>query len=107
MRKNGKIQRVVMGILATMLVASLLLAITSLVAFAEPLTPLADDPGDGGCDPNWCCTQECRLIGCYPNACGGTTCYCRCYYYNGCGQLVDVGQLHICGTPTCAASIER
>lgn len=39
MRKNGKMQRVVMGILATMLVASLVLAV---VSFARPAPTYAD-----------------------------------------------------------------
>jgi len=39
MRKNGKMQRVVMGILATMFVASLVLAVVSHAAYAAPPTP--------------------------------------------------------------------
>lgn len=44
MGKNGKMQKVVMGTLMVILVASLLLAMTSVAVFAKPPTPLADDP---------------------------------------------------------------
>jgi|Deesub1362B_J571_1020462.scaffolds.fasta_scaffold25664_2 hypothetical protein len=40
MRKNGRIQKVTMGILATMLVASLVLVVVSHVAYAAPPTQL-------------------------------------------------------------------
>jgi len=74
--KRGKVQRVVMSVLTVMLLASLLLAVVSLLAPARKALAGPVEP-EGYCDYFWECW---KLVGCVEiNSCPAPT-GCQPYY---------------------------
>ena len=100
MAKYGKMQKVIVSILGVMLVASLLLAVGSLLAPVRKAIAGPPEP-EGYCDYFWSCWKkhdDCSTIGgaCYPGGCdwrGAKFVYHKYYRY--------AGACEACPSPCC------